>query len=137
MQLQPYLFFNGRCDEALAFYGKALGAEVVDLMRFKDAPEPPPPGMTPAGWDDKIMHSSVRIGDSVIMATDGMASGKSEFKGISLTLSVKDDAEAQTKFKALSEGGAVQQPLSKTFFASSFGMVADKFGVNWMVIAAA
>jgi PhnB protein len=141
MQVQPYLSFEGRCEEALEFYKNAIGAQVDVMMRFKDAPADA--GMSgdgcagPMPSADKIMHSSVRLGDSVIMATDGMASGKPDFKGISLALTTKDDAEAQTKFKALSEGGAVLQPLMKTFFASSFGMVADKFGVNWMVVTAA
>ena len=141
MQVQPYLSFDGRCEEALEFYKKAIGAQVEVMMRFKDAPADA--GMSQEGCvgpmppADKVMHSSVRIGDSVVMATDGMASGKMDFKGISLALTTKDDAEAQAKFKALSDGGAVLQPLMKTFFASSFGMVADKFGVNWMVVTAA
>lgn len=140
MLVQPYLSFEGRCEEAIEFYKKAVGAQVEMLMRFSDAPADT--GMSKEGCvgpmppADKIMHSSLRIGDSVVMATDGMTSGKTEFKGMSLTLSVKDDAEAQAKFKALGDGGAVLQPLSKTFFASSFGMVADKFGVTWMVITA-
>ncbi len=140
MQVQPYLSFEGRCEEALEFYKKAVDAKVEMLMRFKDMPaDAGSPGDGCAGQmppANKVMHSSVRIGDSVIMATDGMTSGKTEFKGVSLTLSVKDDAEAQRRFGALSEGGAVLQPLSKTFFASNFGMVADKFGVTWMVITA-
>jgi PhnB protein len=138
MYIQPYLSFEGRCEEALEFYKKAVGAQVEVMMRFKEAPAeggmsdegcagPMPPG-------DKIMHSSFRVGDSIVMATDGMASGKTEFKGTSLALSVKDDAEARRLFDALSDGGAVLQPLMKTFFASSFGMVADKFGVCWMIV---
>lgn len=140
MQVQPYLSFEGRCEEALDFYKKAIGAQVEVMMRFKEMPPGPEnPGDGCAGPmpdGDKIMHSSFKVGDAVIMATDGMASGKPEFKGVSLALTVKDDAEAEQKFKALSEGGTVQQPLIKTFFSSSFGMVADKFGVGWMVVAA-
>ena len=138
MQIQPYLFFDGRCDEAINFYKKALGAQVEMLMRFKDAPPQAPGegcnGPMPDG--EKVMHSSLRIGDGVIMASDGMAQGRPEFKGVSLSITAKDDAEAKRFFEALSDGGSVQQPLMKTFFASSFGMVADKFGVSWMVIAA-
>lgn len=139
MQVQPYLFFDGRCEEALDFYKKALSAQVEMMMRFKDGPPADKPGEGCAGPmpdGNKIMHSSFKVGDATIMASDGMASGKPEFKGISLALTVKSDAEAQQKFAALSEGGVVQQPLIKTFFSSSFGMVADKFGVGWMITVA-
>ncbi len=137
MNVQPYLFFDGRCDEALDFYKQALGAKVEMLMRFKEAPPPSgKPGEGCAGPmpdANKVMHASFKVGDATIMASDGMAQGKPEFKGVSLALTVKSDAEAQQKFKALSEGGIVQQPLIKTFFSSSFGMCADKFGVGWMI----
>ena len=137
MPVQPYLFFEGRCEEAIDFYKKTLGAQVEMMMRFKEAPaaaEKPGEGCAgPMPDGNKIMHASFKIGDAVIMASDGMASGKPEFKGVSLALTVKNDAEAQQKFAALSEGGTVQQPLIKTFFSSSFGMVADKFGVGWMI----
>jgi PhnB protein len=139
MQVQPYLFFDGRCEEALDFYKKALGAQVEMMMRFKEAPPSEKPGegcSGPMPDGNKIMHASFKIGDTVVMASDGMASGKPEFKGISLSISVKNDAEAEQKFKALSDGGVVQQPLIKTFFSSSFGMVADKFGVGWMIVVA-
>lgn len=140
MQVQPYLSFEGRCEEALDFYKKAIGAQVDVMMRFKEAPageDKPGDGCAgPMPDGNKIMHSSFKVGDTVIMATDGMASGKAEFKGISLAFTVKDDAEAQQKFKALGEGGTVLQPLMKTFFSSAFGMVADKFGVCWMVVVA-
>ena len=139
MQIQPYLFFDGRCDEALAFYKSALGAQVDMLMRFKDAP--PQSGemgsCQPNIDPQKVMHASFRVGDAVLMASDGMAQGKPEFKGITLSINVKNDAEAKRFFDALSAGGTVQQPLTKTFFATSFGMVADKFGVGWMVVAMA
>ncbi|MGH8857840.1 MAG: VOC family protein [Polaromonas sp.] len=142
MQVEPYLFFEGRCEEALTFYRKALGAEVMMMMRFKENPEPQPeggPGCGPGSGPDageKIMHASFRIGETTVMASDGMVSGKPEFKGISLSLSVPTDAEAKRLFGALSDGGQVQMPLAKTFYASSFGMVADRFGVSWMVIVA-
>jgi len=136
MQVQPYLFFDGRCEEAIEFYKKALGAEVDMLMRFKDSPEPPQPGMCPPGSDNKVMHSSFRIGDTAVMASDGRCTGKPTFQGFSLTLNAKDEAEADKLFNALGNGGQVQMPLAKTFFSPRFGMVADKFGVGWMVIAA-
>jgi PhnB protein len=134
MQIQPYLFFDGRCEEALEFYRAALGAEVTMLMRFKDSPEPQPPDMCPPGSAEKVMHSSFRIGETTLMASDGRAQGKPVFQGISLSLSVPTDADAERLFSALSEGGEVRMPLAKTFYASSFGMVADRFGVSWMII---
>jgi PhnB protein len=137
MQVQPYLFFDGRCEEAIEFYKKALGATVEMMMRFKEAPEQPSgDGCGGPANDDKIMHSSFKIGDTTIMASDGMSANRPEFKGFSLSITAKDDAEAARLFNELGAGGMVQQPLIKTFFASSFGMVADKFGVGWMVIAA-
>ena len=134
MQAQPYLFFDGRCEEALTFYRKTLGAEVTMMMRFKEAPEKPPPGAVAPGSDDKIMHSSFRIGETNIMASDGGCSGNTSFKGFSLSLDAKDEADAERLFAALGDGGEVQMPLSKTFFSPAFGMVADRFGVSWMVI---
>ena len=134
MQVQPYLMFNGRCDEAIEFYKSALGAEVTMLMRFKDSPEPQPPGMLPPGAENKVMHSSLRIGESILMASDGECRGQANFQGFSLTLPVSNDAEAERLFAALSDSGKVCMPLTKTFFASRFGMVADRFGVSWMII---
>jgi PhnB protein len=136
MQVQPYLFFDGRCDEALAFYRSKLGAEVSMLMRFKDSPEPHQPGMIPPGSEDKVMHSSFRIGDTTVMASDGRCLGQPSFQGFSLSLNVPDDAEAERLFAALADGGQTQMPLTKTFFSSRFGMVADRFGVSWMIIVA-
>ena len=136
MQVQPYLFFDGRCEEALEFYRGALGAEVTMLMRVKENPDPIPPDMYPPGSDDKVMHASFTIGETTLMASDGRAQGKPVFQGFSLSLSVPNDAEAQRLFSALGEGGQVQMPLAKTFFASSFGMVADRFGVGLMIIVA-
>ncbi len=132
MQVQSYLMFNGRCEEAIEFYKKALGAKVEMLMRFKDAPE----GQCAPGTENKVMHSALKIGDTVIMATDGMMKdqGKLEFKGISLTLNPTTEAECERLFNALADGGQVYQPLIKTFFSPKFGVVADKFGVNWMVL---
>jgi len=132
MQVQPYLFFDGRCEEAIEFYKKALGAEVSMLMRYKESPVPA--GMVPPGGENKVMHSALRIGDSTIMASDGRCLGKPSFQGFSVSLSVNTDAEAERLFKALSDGGQVQMALDKTFFSSRFGMVTDRFGVSWMVV---
>ena len=136
MKVEPYLFFDGRCDEALEFYRRVLRAEVTMLMRFKDSPEPHQPGMIPPGSENKVMHASFRIGDSTVMASDGRCLGKPNFQGFSLSLSVPNDAEAERLFAALGEGGQVQMPMVKTFFSSRFGMVADRFGVPWMIIVA-
>lgn len=134
MNVQPYLFFEGRCVEAIEFYKKALGAKVEAILRWKDGP----PGACPPGADPElVMHSAFRIGDTTVMAADGMKAGTPKFEGFSLTVAVDDDAQAAKRFAALSEGGQVQQPLGKSFFASSFGMVKDRFGVSWMVIAGA
>lgn len=132
MLVQPYLFFDGRCEEALEFYRSKLGAEVMMLMRFKESPEPCQSGTTPPG--DKVMHSSFRIGDSTIMASDGHCTGKPSFQGFSLSITAPNEAEADRLFAALSEGGQVLQPLTKTFFSPRFGMVADRFGVSWMIV---
>jgi len=136
MLVQPYLFLDGRCEEAIEFYRKALGAEVETLMRFKDSPEPPQPGMVPPGSENKVMHSCLRIGDTRVMASDGRCLGKPNFQGFSLSLTVPSAAEADRVFAALGDGGQVQMPLNKTFFSPRFGMVADRFGVSWMVIVA-
>ena len=136
MQAQPYLIFDGRCEEAIEFYKSALGAEVTMLMRFKDSPEPHPPGMLPPGAESKVMHASLRIGDSTVMASDGQCLGQANFQGFSLALSVSNDTEAERLFAALADGGKVCMPLAKTFFSSRFGMVADRFGVSWMIIVA-
>jgi PhnB protein len=137
MQVQPYLQFDGRCDEALDFYRRALGAEIDMLMRFKDHPQGAQPGMVPPGAEEKVMHASLRIGDTVVLASDGRCQGKPSFQGFALALPVTSDAEAERIFAALGDGGRVQMPMAKTFFASRFGMVADRFGVSWMVLARA
>jgi PhnB protein len=132
MQVQSYLFFDGRCEEAIEFYRGALGARPGQLTRYKESPEPT---QIPPGSADKVMHASVRIGETEVMMSDGHCTGAPEFKGFGLTITAKDGAEAQRLFGALSNGGKVQMPLAKTFFAEHFGMVTDKFGVMWMVIA--
>jgi PhnB protein len=134
MQVNPYVNFDGRCEEALDFYRTALDAEVQMLTRFKQCPEP---GMVSPGSEEKVMHARFRVGETTVMASDGRCTGKGGFQGISLSLTVADDAEADRRFAALAEGGQVQMPLTKTFFSSRFGMVADRFGVTWMVIVGA
>jgi PhnB protein len=134
MKVEPYLFFDGRCEEALAYYCSTLGAEIVALLRYEESPEP---HTIPPGSAAKVMHANLRIGDTLLMASDGMCGGAPAFNGFSLALNAADDAEAVRLFGALADGGQVQMPLGKTFFASSFGMVADRYGVSWMVIAGA
>jgi PhnB protein len=136
MHVQPYLFFDGRCEEAVEFYRRALGAEVTMLMRFKDSPEAPQPSMVPPGSENKVMHSSLRIGDTTVLASDGQCLGQPSFQGFSLSLTVPNDAEAERRFAALADGGQVQMPLAKTFFSPRFGMLADRFGVSWMIYVA-
>ncbi len=136
MQVQPYLFFDGRCEEAVEFYRRALGAEVTMLMRFKDSPVPHEPGMVPPGSENKVMHSSLRIGDTTVLASDGRCSGQPSFQGFSLSLTGPKEAEADRLFAALADGGQVQMPLAKTFFSSRFGMVVDRFGLSWMIYVA-
>jgi len=137
MKIEPYLFFDGRCEEALEFYRSALDAEVTMRMRIKESPEPVDPAMSPPGSENNIMHAAFRIGDTTVMASDGRGQGRPSFQGFSLSLTVPNDAEAARLFGALAKGGQVQMPLAKTFFSSSFGMVADRFGVPWMIIVAA
>ena len=132
--VQPYLFFEGRCEEAIEFYKKALGAEVQFMMRYQESPEPPPPGAVPPGSEDKILHAQIRIGQAVVMMSDGRCAGKLAFDGFFLSLSVSTPAEADKFFSALAEGGQVRMPQSKTFFSPRFGMVSDRFGVGWMVL---
>ena len=130
VQIQPYLFFDGKCDEALAFYRTAIGAQVDMLMRFKESPEP---AMVPPGAGDKVMHASFRVGGTTVMASDGRCDGRPSFQGFALSLTVPIEAEADRLFNALVDGGQVHLPLTKTFFSPRFGMLADRFGVSWMV----
>jgi PhnB protein len=135
MQVQPYLNFDGRCEEAIEFYKTSLGATVDMVMRMKECPDAMP-GKDSPEMANKILHSAFHIGDTQVMASDGRCMGNAKFDGIMLSISAKDPGEAEKIFKALSDGGMVQMPLAKTFFSPSFGMLADRFGVNWMVIAA-
>ena len=137
MPIEPYLFFDGRCEEAIEFYKNALGAEVLMLMRFKDSPEPHPPGMLPPGSENKVMHVSLRVGDATVMASDGRCTGQANFQGFCLSLTAVNQGEAERIFGALAAGGQVQMPLGKTFWSPCFGMVSDRFGVGWMINVAA
>lgn len=134
--VQSYLFFGGRCEEALAFYGKAVGAQIDLVVLYKDSPEPPPPGMLPPGFEKKVMHATFRIGATTLMASDGCEAG-ARFEGFSLSLSVPTEGEAKKAFAALSEGGEAKMPLTKTFWSPCFGMLTDRFGIGWMVSVAA
>jgi PhnB protein len=132
VNVTPYLMFNGRCEEAINFYKAELGAEVLALLRFKE--NPPPADRVPPNWDNKVMHSCFKIGDTQIMASDGDCADKAGFGGVRLSIEVKSEAEAERAFSGLSKGGQVKMPLAKTFFSPRFGMVEDRFGVSWMVV---
>lgn len=132
--VQPYLFFDGRCEEALEYYRTALGAHITALFRYKDSPEPSTPGCVPPNSENKVMHSNFTVGSTQVMASDGRCEGKPNFQGFALSLSVADAAEANRRFSALADGGRVEMPLGKTFFSPCFGMVFDRFGVFWMII---
>jgi PhnB protein len=135
MQIEPYLFLDGRCEEAIEFYRSALGAEVEMLMRWRDCPEPPKDtSMIPPGGENKVMHAQLRVGGTRVMASDGRCTGKPSFQGFALSLNTCNEAEADRLFSALADGGQIQMPIGKTFFSPRFGMVADRFGVPWMVV---
>jgi PhnB protein len=133
MQAQPYLFFDGRCDEAIEFYRGAVGAEVEMMLRFKDAP---PPHQCQPGTENKVMHANLRVGESTVLVSDGHCEGKMNFQGFGISLTVATEAEADRMFANLSAGGEVRMPLDKTFFSARFGMCVDHFGVLWMVYMA-
>ena len=136
MQVQPYLFFDGRCEEAIEFYRSALGAEVTMLMRFKDSPEPPQPGMVPPGSENKVMHASFRIGETTVMASDGRCQGQPSFQGFSLSLIGAERGRGRAAVRRSGRRRAGADAAGKTFFSPRFGMVADRFGVSWMVLVA-
>jgi len=136
MEIQPYLVFDGRCEEAIEFYKIALGAKVTRLMRWKDNPGECDPSMARPEIQNKVMHASLSIGDSVMMVSDGRCTGEPKFQGFSLSLTAANAAEADRLFAALADGGKVHMPLDKTFFSPRFGMVADRFGVSWMIVTA-
>lgn len=132
MQVQPYLFFEGRCEEAIDYYCRKLGARLDVLMRYREAPDPT---MVPPGADDKVMHAAFRIGDTTLMASDGVCSGTPGFQGFSLSITTPSVAKAEQLFAALAQDGQVQMPLAKTFYSPAFGMVADRYGLSWMIMA--
>jgi PhnB protein len=134
MLVEPYLNFDGRCEEALDFYRSALGAEVTMLMRYNDSPEPCAPGMVPPGAENKVMHASFRIGESTLMASDCHCQGKTSFEGFSLSITAPTASVADRLFGELAHSGQIKMPLGKTFFSERFGVVVDKFGVSWMII---
>ncbi len=134
MKIEPYLFFEGRCEEALTFYRDKLGAKILALMRYKESPDP---AMLQGGNEDKVMHATFQLGDSMVMASDGCCKGQAKFVGFSLCIAVKEETEAERIFATLSDGGQIQMPMEKTFWAQRFGMVADRFGISWMVMAIA
>lgn len=131
MSTLPYLDFNGRCEEAIEFYRQAVGASVDMLMPFKDSPEPMPEDKDKS---DKILHASMTIAGSTIMASDGFCTGAPKFAGLGMALSLPDEAAVRRAFDALGDGGQVTMPLGRTFWTPCFGMVTDRFGLCWMVM---
>jgi PhnB protein len=132
--VQPYVFFDGKCDEAIKFYSSAIGAQTQMLMRYKDCPDPQAKAGCKPGTEDKVMHANVKIRDTEVLMADGHCGGNPKFEGFGLALQAKDNEDAEKLFAALSEGGKPLMPMSETFFAHRFGMVTDKFGVMWMVL---
>jgi PhnB protein len=133
MHIQPYLYFRGRCEEAIEFYKRAIGAQVQMMVRMSDAPPDSNAPKLPPGWNEKIMHAALTIGDSTVLFSDGGSAGPAEFRGFDLSLNVADAATADKAFAALAAGGTVNMPLSQTFWSPRFGTLTDKFGVAWMV----
>ncbi|MBX3414685.1 MAG: VOC family protein [Pirellulales bacterium] len=131
--ITPYLFFSGRCEEALEFYRQALDAEIEMVMRFNESPDAPPPGMLQAGFETKVMHASFVVGNCRVMASDG-CDDQSKFDGFRLALTMADEAAAHKTFNALADGGNADMPLGKTFWSPCYGMVTDRFNVGWMVM---
>ncbi len=136
MQVLPRLVFEGRCEEALEFYRRVLDAEVLMLLHFKDSPEAHAPGMIPPGSESKVMHATFRIGATTLQASDGRCTGRSNFQGFWLSLTMPNEADVARRFASLADGGQVQMPLTKTFFSPRFGMVTDRFGVPWFIYVA-
>lgn len=133
MNFTPYLSFNGRCDEAITFYTRALGAEVQMLMRFSDSPEPPPPHCVPPGFENKVMHAELRVGDAQLMCTDGPTGHEPGFRNVSLAVELPDESQVRRMFDALADGGQVMMPPGRTFWSPCFGMLTDRFGLGWMI----
>ena len=131
--ITPYLFLSGRCEEALQFYKQALGAEIGMVMRFSESPDPTPPGMLPPNFENKVMHSEFTVKGVRLMGSDGCEVG-SKPHGFKLAMTVDTEAEARKTFDALAAGGQVEMPLTPTFWSPCYGMVTDKFGIEWMVM---
>lgn len=139
-QVQTYLYFDGKCDEALAFYRDTVGAEILQLMRYRDMPLQPGSDTCveqsmPPGCEDKVLHCSFRIGATELMASDGFCAGKPVFEGFALSLVLKDKDTVERTFARLAEGGEVRVPVDKTFFSPAFGLVVDRYGILWNVLA--
>jgi PhnB protein len=132
MKIEPYLYLNGQAEEALAFYERALGARVEMKMRFRESPDPVPESRLPAGFENKIMHASFLIGDARVMLSDGGCLTGQAIGGFSLALQYRSEAEARRAFEALAEGGRIDMPIGPTFWSPCFGMVTDRFGIQWM-----
>ena len=130
MQMNPYLSFNGRCEEAFNFYQQCLGGEIGAIFRYAGTPMS---GEVPADWQEKIMHGSITIGEQVLMAADVAPERYEEPKGFSLSLQIKSTAEAERIFRELSSNGRVVVPLEKTFWAALFGVLVDPFGISWLI----
>jgi PhnB protein len=133
MHVEPYLFFEGCCEEALEFYRRAIGAEIQSVQRFGDSPESSAAGHLPPGSENKVMHAMFRVGDTTVLASDGRSRGSSQFQGFALSITVADASEADRLFLGLSAGGTIVMPLTETFYSPRFGMVTDRFGVLWMI----
>ena len=130
MQVNPYLFYNGNCEEALKYYQKVLDARIEAMLPYEGGPAEMP---IPADYKKKIMHAQVTIDGEVLMASDAPPGHFQQPQGFSVSLQVEDPADAERRFKALAEGGTVNMPFGKTFFSKGFGMCVDKFGIPWMV----
>jgi PhnB protein len=133
MRVEPYLMFSGRCEEAIAFYKQAIGAQTTMVMRFDESPDKNHPMPLPPNWGQKIMHCAIKVGDTIVLASDGMSEEPVSYAGVSLSITADNEAQVKRLFDALSQGGKVFMPPSKTFWSPCFGMTSDKFGVNWMV----
>ncbi|HEY1503898.1 MAG TPA: VOC family protein [Stellaceae bacterium] len=130
MQTSPYLLFTGECESAFKFYETHLGGKILVMMKHAGTPAE---GQVPVEWNDKIMHGRIQLGDTVVMASDAPPGRQQKAQGFRLSLSFDKSAEAERAFNALADGGSVEMPFAKTFFAERFGMVTDRFGTPWMI----
>jgi PhnB protein len=130
MQLNPHLNFNGDCEAAFKFYEKCLGAKITFMMPYEGSPVA---GEVAAAWRNKILHATLQVGDDVITGADAPPGRYEKPQGFSVTLGLKNPAEAERIFRALSESGSVTLPMQETFWAAQFGMLVDQFGIPWMI----